>query len=314
MAAVPPLITRQRVLLAAIEGTTGTAETLAAADDGKFHAFDTEFTADVPFNRRPGQYSASNLTGTTGTRGGEITFKSEVVGSGTSGVVPDWTNFLLASGFSVSGTTFSPATGSASLTTLTSGHYVDGRVYHADGAAGDFTLTLTDGEPGMFDWRLLGKHPAPVAATLPNVTNRPTTAIPTVKGITFTIGGTAYRISECVLAANNVLTMRQDVTDATGWHSAAVVDRNITITVDPEALAFGTKNWTTDLFAHSTAAINIVIGSGTGETVTINAPAAQLMDVQPGDRDGILTDELEFQCARSTDAGAGDDELTFAFS
>ena len=139
MAVDAPLLTRQRVLAAKVETTTGTAESLSASD-AAFNVFNLTFDADIPMNEREGQSSLSPLPGVTGARMGKVTFETEVVGKGSSGV-PSWGIFLQASGFVLSSVTYNPETGGTSPTTLTMGGYFDGRKKVIAGAVGDWTMT-----------------------------------------------------------------------------------------------------------------------------------------------------------------------------
>jgi hypothetical protein len=310
MAVDAPLLTRQRIFAASVEVTTGTAETLAAGD-GAMNVFDAEINPNIEMTARPGQSSLSMLPAVHGARGSGMTLATYLVGNGASGM-PLWADtLLLAAGFSESGGTYKPITGSTAMTTLTAGVYEDGRLRTMSGAVATATMTMTAGEPVRIEWELSGKFEAPADTALITPTY-PTVIPPRFASATFTIGGTSYKVAELVLTLNNEMVMRQDATDATGYFSSVVANRDFKITVDPEAQLFATQDWYTDWFNHTEAAINIVVGSAANNTVTINAPKASIHNVQHADRDGIMTDALEFGLNRN--AAAGDDELSIAFS
>ena len=66
-----------------------------------------------------------------------------------------------------------------------------------------------------------------------------------------------------------------------------------------------------DFLASTTAAFSITVGTGSNNAWTLAAPALQLdKDPEDGDRDGILTDALEFLCTRGTAGGQDEYSLT----
>lgn len=304
------LLTRQRLLAAKIETTTGTPIALSNSD-AAMNIFDSKIEPEIPAGDRRGQSALSRIPQVPGARKANVSFKSELHGAGSSGSAL-WTMFLLASGMSQSGAVYSFASGAASPTTLTVGSYIDGRFKSAAGCVFDWTLTLAAGKPAMFEWTGVGVWQVPSAVSLLTPTY-PTVIPPRVAGITLTVGGTSYYVNEIKISAGNTLALRQDATHVSGYHAGIVTDRAPRVTMDPEALPLGTKDWFADHLASTEAALNCVVGGTSNNIFTIAAPKMQLMNPpQEGDRDGIYTDSLEFQCNRS--AAAGDDELTITQS
>jgi hypothetical protein len=197
--------------------------------------------------------------------------------------------------------------------------YEDGNVRRVAGCMFSWTMTFNPGQPVRCDWAGMGKMLEPQAASLIDRTAIGGTE-PTFAAGTLTIGGTAYKVSELVINANNTLQMREDANadddggrsgNGTGYHACTIVNRDIEITMDVEAQPNGTKNWTEDQLDGDTAALSVVVGADSNNTITIAAPALYLKNVQPGDRNGIMVDNLTCGCA--TDSVGGDDELTIAF-
>lgn len=311
MAVDAPLLTRQRVFAAKVETTTGTAETLAA-DDGKFNIFEPEIKPDIEMNEREGQSALSPLPGVHGLRSGTYTFKTELTGEGGSTPTDSQAQVLWpACGMAYAAGAVTPQTGSSSYTSLTMGHFADGRFYSVAGAVGKVTIKGEAGKPVMCEWEFKGVWQTPGSQAILAPTY-PTLIPPRFASATLTIGGTTYKISELEIEIDNTLTQREDVTKASGLHSFVVTNRKVTVKFDPEALGHATKNWHTDWLAHTTAAFQAVIGSDSGNTVTIDIPALQLTTVDLGDRDGVLVDQIEAVAVR--DAAAGDDEIEITFS
>ena len=302
------LLTRQRVMGAKIETTVGTYAAPAAAQC-VFNVFDANMAIDFDYVDRPGQSALSPLPGTTGPRASEFTFSTNVQNSGSS-TNPQWASaLLLACGFKASGDTYSPDTGNAAPTTVSLAHHEDGRIRKMAGCVGDVSMTFTAGRPVMANWTFRGKYVAPASGALLTPTY-PTAVPPRFASATVTTGGTARIVNEITLNLNNEIKLREDATDDTGYISAVIVNRRITWSIDVEAAL--AKDFYADLTGNTEAAIVVAIGTGSDGIVTFNSPKAQITNVQPGDREGIVTDNLEFVANRS--AAAGDDELTVVFS
>lgn len=311
MAIDAPLVTVQRLFAAKNESTTGTAEALADAD-GAFNMFDPVYTPDIPYHRRQGQSSASNLPGVTGMRSMGFTGRTQLAGTGVSGTYPLWaTRLWLGSGFAQSGGVFTPETGGTSPVTNTIGGYEDGVKMLAAGMVFNAALSFINGQPIDINWNGLGVYQAPTDTALLTPTY-PTTIPPRFAGAVLTIGGVGYKISTMGIAFNNVLTLRPDATKDAAAHAGVVVHRNIQVTVDPESSLLATKDWYSDWTGHVEAALSCIIGSATGNTFNFAAPKMQLSNVQTIDREGINAKQLTFETNRS--AAAGDDEFSLTLS
>lgn len=307
------LIRRRQTMAAALETTTGTPATLNAAA-GVFNAWNHRFVPNITVLPRELQGSMSPRKAGVGARMGTHSFTTDLHGNGASGL-PLWaTTLLSAAGFTVSSTTYSPD--STHDVTITEGFYDDGRLFTLQGCKTDFTMRGTAGQPVEVDWTVTGKFPEPTGVALITPTY-PTVQPPRLATATFTVGGSNYFVDGFTLSCGNSIVMRQSVhenddatrtTDGTGYHAAAITNRNIRFTINPEASVFATKNWYQDMMDADTLALNLVIGATANNIITIAAPALQLMTAAPGSRDDLSTDSLEFACMRS--AATGDDELT----
>lgn len=309
MAVDIPLLRERRILGFKTETTTGSGESITATE-ATVNVYDPVIEPEIGFNERKGQGALSAQPGRTGPHGARVRFLTELVGKGASGV-PAWGDLLLAAGFELASTTYNVSTDNANAATLTCGIYEDGWFFSATGVKLNLRMRGEIGKPVSCEWSGIGKWVAPSAVALIEPTYA-TTIAPVLESATFTIGGTAYRISNFELDLGNRLTHRQDITDGTGYHAAAITGRRPTFTIDPERVAAGTKNWFTTLTAHTEAALSLVIGATQYNIMTIAAPKLQVISATGGDRDGIQIDQLQFQANRS--AAAGDDELTIAFT
>jgi len=309
MAVDTPLLRRRRVGAAKIETTTGTPIALTAAD-GTFNLFDPDITPDIPFNRREGQgASIDPLTGIAGPRGAKVKFMVEANGSAT---VPPWIAFLQAAGGTLTSRTITFPTSGINTTTLTCGLYEDGWLKQASGVKLNWNLKGENGKPAMntFEGTGLWQPPTAVALIAPTYD---TILPPRVASMTLTIGGNTYKVADFELDLGNEVVYREDVTDLTGYHAAAITNRNITFKIAPERVALGTQDWYAAYLAGTEAALNLVLGTIANNIITITAPKLQLAGPpESAERNGIQVDNLTFEANRS--ASAGDDALTAVWS
>lgn len=308
MAVDIPLLTRRRVFAAEIETTTGSPTALAAGD-AAFNAFNPSIEPDIAFNRREGQgVSVDPIVGIPGARGANVSVETDVYGAAT---VPSWGTLLLGAGATLSSRTYSFTTTTMNDATLTMGFYQDGRLRQASGCKLNMRMSQRAGNHAMCAWTGTGLWQPTTAVALLAPTY-PTTKPPR-GAATLTIGGVAFKISNWELDLGNEIQYREDDADTTGYHSACIVNRNITFTCDPEEVAFATQDWDAAYLAGTEYALSLVIGATTDNIITISAPKMQLNAAPvPGDRNGILIANLSFQCNRSV--AAGDDSLTIVFS
>lgn len=304
------ILTRDRLIAAKIETTTGTAIALAAAD-GALNAFDLKIDATIPPTEREMQGSLTNLPQIPGPRQAKVGFRTEVYNAAANPL--SWSPLLLSCGFAVATGVYTPTTGN--LTTSTIGLYegagAASRLKEAAGCMGNVKISGEYGKPAYFMWDFMGKWVAPTGVTRIAPTF-PAVIAPRCAAITLTIGGATYRAGKFEIDMGNKLSLRQDVTDVTGYRAAYIVDRHITIKIPAEAVTLATHDFYADHLAGTTAAISIVIGSGANNVVTIAAPAAQLLNPpQMEDREGILLDSLEFLCT-STTADSGEFTITLS--
>lgn len=310
MAVEPALLTRQSVFGAKVETTTGTAESITAAE-AVFNAYNAQIRPNIPRNRRAGQgTSAGQLPQVPGARMGELTVETDLVNSGSATHPQLFSVLLKAASFGVSSATYSPQFGNASYTTITAGLFQDGRYKALAGAVSDLSIRGTSGEAVRMFWRIQGVWQPPTNAALITPTY-PTTIPPRLASATFTIGGNAYKLGDFELSLNNVIAPRRDASKAAGIHSMVVTDHDYTFRCNLEAST--AKDFYADHLAGTEAALNLVIGSGANEVITIAAPKMQLAEPpSDADADGVLQDSLLFQLNRS--AAAGEDMLTFVLS
>lgn len=312
-----PLLKNRRVLAAKQETTAGTAIALTSGTDGIINAYDVTIDADIPYNERRAPGGFGRLAGVVGAYAGSIKFKVELYGSGSAGSSPAWATVLLpACGMSGS-PTFSPISAASAQKTVTIAVLEDGLRKTIYGAMGTFTVHLEDGKVGYLEFDFKGIWSPPVDAAM--FTPQFTTVIPPrVAAMTLTIGAYTPTASKVTIAMGNVVSYREDLTQASGYIATVITDRKVTGSLDPEATAVssqtGDETATYDAFgiwtAGTVAQLTCTIGSG-GTGCTITLPDLQYQAIKEGERNGKVTSDLEF--VGTQNSTTVDSEITIAF-
>ena len=306
-----PLLKRVRVLAAKIETTVGTAET-PDATDADYNVFDAMMQANIEYIDRPSQGSFGHLPGAVGMYGATCTFKTELTGSGTPGTAPQWALALLpACGFSHTAGTFTPlAEGTGTnIKTVTLCLYENGMLKKMRGCSGNFKITFAPGKPIMFDWTFQGAWIAPTDATILAPTY-PTNLPLKAASNTFTIGSWSPCFQSMTIDSGNTLTARECATAAGGLNSFAITDRVVTGSFNPETPLVATKDNYGLWIANTQEAFSYAVTDGV-DTITFAGPKFERTNMQEGDRNGMVTDEITFKFGKS--AEAGNDEFTIDF-
>lgn len=309
-----PLMRRKRVLLAAIESTPGTAESLDAGD-GVFNIYAPDTQPEISFEPREGQGVFSSLPGVTGPYGGRCRFELDVFGGAS---MPAWAStFLPACGLQLSTATWKPETrppeaSGSGAETLTIGSYEDGIFKQLHGCMGTLTLRCRPGWPirAIFEFQGIWTDPSNVALPAPDY---PSVMPPRFASSSLVVGSFLPKISEMEIALNNEIAMREDPATVSGYHSAVIGGRRIGGRFDPESSLTGTHaaavyNPHADFTAGTQRALSFTIGTA-GNRIALSIPKLQISaPPQTGDRGGTQIDTIEFQANRNADAG--DDELS----
>lgn len=308
------LLTRQRVLLAAIEDTAGAQQSVSATN-GVFNVMSAGpiITPTIPITERPGQSAFSRLAGVPGPRSGNAKFSIHVVGYGSAGI-PEWGSvFLPACGMVATSQTYAFVTGSTTAKTVTLAEAIDGRMHYLYGAVGNWTLNLSAGEIATIDFDMTGIYGTDADVALPTPTY-PSILPPrwaNASGATF--GSYTPLLSKATVSSGNVLKLREDANTTSGYKCGIITDRVPTWSIDPELELVATKNWMSDYLASTRASLAFVIGTAANNVITVTMPKAQITAAPtPADRDGVAVHSISGIAGRS--ASAGDDECTVTFS
>lgn len=307
-----PLLKRKRVMAAKVETTIGTAESLTASE-GAFNAYNVMIQPTIEVEEREGQGGFGYLPGSPGARQGVATFRTDLGWDGTS-TMPTWASVLLpACGFVETSQVYTPrseAPGS-NVKTLTIGCYIDGVLKRIAGAVGTFQLVLPTGRMGYIDWTFTGVWQAPTDASIIAPTY-PTASPIRFASATATYDGVAQRVEQVTIDAGNEVVMREDPTTAAGYISALITNRKPIISAAPESQLVATDDTYGDWIAAAQAEWEIELDGPNGSTITISAPKAQIQNAQEGDRNRMVTNDIEWFCGKN--GATHDEELSITFA
>jgi len=297
-----PLLMQQRRFAFKIETTTGTYETLAAAN-AVTRVYNPSFTQAIEQVERENNASLSNRKREFGARAASVSFTTLVHGSGAT--LPYWSNLLLACGMEATDGVFTPKTGATD--TLSLGGFMTGRSKYVIGAMGNGVLTSRRGQAAQIDWTFNGKWKLPDSTNVTGITYDSTIS---PRGATITLDGQTYRMPEVVFDFGNNVILREDDNElTTGYRAAYITARAPRVRFSPEALPLATKNWFLDHINSETFPMTMTIGTTAGNQIIVDFPQLQLIDPpNEEDRDGMMADALEFMPVQDTDDG--DDEYS----
>jgi len=303
-------------------GTAGTApswgpllkacgfyESLVASTSATYGPRTANPSTTVDSDSNSGQ-KVLNVTSTTGFYKGDLIHidPTGVGGGAETGVVDSvqaGTSLTLASNLSNTHTAVQADIVTPYPGCLTLGWYVDGLLYKIHGARGNVRLMLNSGEPGKFAFTFRGAYNAITDTDLLSSITYESTVPPAIVSGAMTLDSQSLKYKSLEFDMGNALADRVDASATGGAYSCAIAKREPTGTIDPENLAVATYNFLTDMTGNGEGSFTLGIGSASGNTITVTAPAIQYSAVEPGDRDGLSVANLSLRLNMSS----GDDEI-----
>lgn len=307
-----PLLKRRRVMAAKVETTIGTAESLTGAE-GAYNAYDLMIQATIPVDQREAQGSFNYLSGVPGARMGKATFKTDMGWDGTA-TLPTWATVLMAGcGYVNSSGTITPrseAPGS-NVKTLTIGGYVDGLFKSIAGSVGNFKIVCPSGKQCLIEWEFTGvwQGPTDVALIAPTYP----TALPIrYSTATTTFNSVAMCVQQFTFDAGNEVILRECASTAAGYISGLVVNRYPKANANPESVLVATQDRFGIWLAPTEAALSVTLDTPTNSSLVITAPKAQITNLQEGERNKLVTDEVEWMFNKN--GATADQEVSLVFT
>ena len=336
-----PRLKKRTVITAAFQANEGIFTNPADATDTLFLVQDVVFKAEPTIIVRDfiGQSFAAKGPAAVTNKLARITFRTEIMGSGTAGTEPKWSRFIKACGFKTTtvasvSNTYNPVvpstlaydgTGATGNTALSIEVHEDGLVRSARDCRGTFRITAEAGSLAYIDWEFMGIYNGEADAAYPVLStgfdNQTPPIFESALAAWHGVAASVILFRTWNFELGNVLSPRFDANTASGLRSIFINDRKSTSTVDPETPLLA--DWTTGsvgrLIAGTTGAFAVTVGGTAGNRLAFSSPSAlaQVTDVSEGDRDSIRADTLTFAFnapMNESDASTADDDIQLSLT
>jgi hypothetical protein len=310
-----PLLKKVRQLAAKTETTIGTDASLGNSDVA-FNAWDIMIQPNIDRAQREAQSDFGQISGVPGQYIGTATFKTDMGWDGTA-TEPSWADILLpACGWVKSGQVFTPraeAPGS-NVKTVTIASYQNGKIRKLTGAMGTFKVQLVSGKMAFIEWEFKGAYTAIADGSMLTQTAPTASPLRFASASACSFNSIALEVESITIDAGNVMAAVEDPTTAAGVRHFLVTDRVPKITCNPEAILNSSQNRESIWLEGTEYAFALTMDGPTNSTLAFDAPKAELIALQEGDRNGMITDELEFQCNKNGNTNNASLSITFTAS
>lgn len=308
-----PLLKKIRTLAAKIETTPGTAESLTASE-GVYNAYEIMWQPSIGMEDREGSGSFNYLTAVSEGQTATVTFKTDFAWDGTATEPAIFSVLMPACGWTETANVWKPRSEApgTNVKTLTIGVYVNGVLKTIKGAVGTWVMQLPTGRKITFEWTFTGVYVEPTDTAIIAPTYPTDAPLRFASATACSFNSVAMAVEAITINANNEITMLEDPTTSSGYSYGIITNRRPTIQANPESVLVATQNrhnvWTTS----TPYAIQITLDGPSTSTVGITAPKAQIVNVQEGDRNRVVVDDVEFLCTKN--GSTQNEELYFTFT
>ena len=175
--------------------------------------------------------------------------------------------------------------------------------YVLAGCGGTWTFTGSVGNIATMEFTFTGKlYSDPTTATIPSASFDETSQL-VFQGVDFTFDNQdIFCVNEVRLDCGNTVALRRCITEESGIAGVLITNRNITGSIDPEAVLQSDYDFFAKLKSGDTASMKIDIGSEFGNSVSFEAPRVQITESSFSDRDGIAVNNLNLLLTEGDDS------------
>lgn len=199
--------------------------------------------------------------------------------------------------------------------TLSLGFERDGVKWQSTGVMGNLVGTFESSKKGMYEFTVQGpRHDKKDEAMTSGITYD-TEQPPTLQGAALTVNGVAVVARSISFDLQNTVVLRPDMNKATtGLISAYISGRNPQLKISFEDILESSLDLEGLLVAGTEFAVKFQIGTANGKTVHYAFDNCQIIDISPGDNDGISTVEVTMSCNGAATDSDGDDEYEIIYA
>ncbi|MHC1727954.1 MAG: phage tail tube protein [Syntrophobacteraceae bacterium] len=308
------MLTRRTVVLAKIESSYGIDPLpMPSADAILVQDLEIKPGGDA-VERNYLKACLSPLQFRRGAKSVEVSFKTEMKGTGARGTIPAWGwegALFRACGMSETvspGVSIVYAPASILFESCTLYVYRD-RIFHrVTGCRGTLSILVEAGKPAMVEWKFRGLYLSPADGVPASQTFSgmfPPIAVHT----SFTIGEYSPVAQKLELNLNDTVAERRSLTAENGIAGFEITGRTPRGSFDPEAVSEAAHPFWNNWENAASMALSLTVGTVPGNRFLIEAPALQYREMGYTDKGGRAVYQVPFSLAMS----AGDDELTVTF-
>ena len=308
---------RNRLLLAAIETTYGTAPTLAGTDAILLSEIDVT-PLEVELKDRElitGVYG--NTEKVISGRMSKVTFSVELAGGGAAGTAPKWAPFMRAcsfaqtidAGVSVTYLPVSTAQESVAMRFFT-GESTTATEHTLRGARGTWSLEMAAGEIPKIKFEFTALYTAATVMTFPTPTftaQAKPVAVNSDNTTSVSVHGFASCLEALSLDLANEVVFRQL---AGCTQNVQVTDRKPSGSVKIEAPLLASKDYFSALSTQTTGVLSLQHGQTAGNIITLSMPAINIGSVGYSDSNGVLMLDMDYMPNPTT----GNNEISFVLT
>lgn len=312
------MLTKNRILLAKEEATYGNDPTPTVASNAiEARNVKVNYTGDL-LERDVMRGHLSPIAPIMGKRWIEVSFEFDLKGGGTKGTAARIGDLLEACGMAEtasagSSVTYLPSSQSHKSVTI----YVydnvsssSSKLHKITGARGTWSIKMEAGQLASMSFNFKGLYNDPTDVAAPASPTYESTLPPVVESSTFTLNSSALLIAQAInLELANDIVSEDDINTANAIKSFLITGRKAAGSLNPETMLKASYDYHTDWKGATSRALSVVLGSASGNKITITAPALTIDSIGDGDNSGIKTDDLPFRLS----GVSGNDEVQLKF-
>lgn len=183
------------------------------------------------------------------------------------------------------------------IKTLTLYAYMDGLLFKLLGGRGTFTVALQAGQPGRISWNFTGIFGGKSDAAVPTINSFDATRPPIWRDPDGYSGVMSVNRAEAAVRGltfdtGNQLVYPDNPNALEGFDVTEIVSRAMAATIDPLATLVATRDLLADMQAGTQRIVHARYGTVAGNRFAMTMPAAQPVGVVPGDREGLMTEQV----------------------
>lgn len=204
---------------------------------------------------------------------------------------------------------YRPTSDASLIKTLTHYLFMDGVRYKILGSRGSFSLTMVAGQPGRFSFNFTGMYGGKADVAVPAIAAFDSTRPPIWRDPNadtsgqFTIDRTEAALRQLTFDNGANLVYPDNPNALEGFDPSVIVGRRMTGRMDPLATLIATRDLMADFRAGTQRLVHARVGTAAGNRFGLVVPAAHPESYAPGDREGLMTEDVGFFCS-GDDAGA----------